>query len=224
MLVLKYEKTGAMRFISHIDILRHFVRILRRANINVEFSKGFNPHMLIYFSPPLSLGVGSVAEYVTVETIGITADEFIKRYNDAAPKGLQASAVFEVAKDPKLQGVVCCADYVLPFSFDGIKIDNDYTITYDKQGEQKTEVVGDKIYGVWVKDNKTIVRLASGNINLRADRVATQFANDFNKEVVISDIVKTAQFIKVGNELVEADEYIRGKNEKVDGQDEKIID
>lgn len=209
MLVLKYEKLGAMRFISHIDILRHFTRILRRANVAVEFSKGFNPHMLIYFSPPLSLGVGSQAEYVTVQTIGIEKDEFLSRYNAFAPKDLKASKVFEVEKDPKLQGVVHSADYVLPVLLKGINIDENYTITYDKKSEKITEVVGDKIYDIWEIDGKTAVRLASGNSNLRADRVAMQLAKDFDMTIEIADIVKTAQYVKVENNLVDVDDYLK---------------
>lgn len=208
MLVLKYEKMGAMRFISHIDILRHVTRILRRARVAVEFSKGFNPHMLLYFSPPLSLGVGSVAEYVTVDTKGIGKNEFFAHYNDFAPKDLKAIKVFEVEKDPKLQGVVQCADYVFPLSLDGITLDENYTITYAKKGIKTTEIVGDKIYGVWEQDGNTVVRLASGNNNLRADRLAMQFAKDFDKTIEITEIVKTAQYVKIGNKLVDVDDYL----------------
>ncbi|MDD4839640.1 MAG: TIGR03936 family radical SAM-associated protein [Clostridia bacterium] len=215
---MKYEKTGATRFISHIDILHHFSRIMRRANISVEFSNGFNPHMLIYFSPPLALGVGSVAEYVTTEAKNITAEEFISRFNVAAPDGLQASAVFELEKDPKLQGIVVCADYILPFSLDGIELGEHYTITYSKKGEEVTEDVGDKIFGIWEKNGQTFIRVASGNNNLRVDRVANQIAKDFNKELVIPKILKVAQYVKIENELIEVDEYLRGKNKNWDGK------
>ncbi len=66
MLTLKYCKAGSACFISHIDLLRHVSRILRRAGITVNYSQGFNPHALVYFSPPLGVGVSSVAEYLTI--------------------------------------------------------------------------------------------------------------------------------------------------------------
>ena len=75
MILLKFEKAEGFCFISHVDTLRHFQRIFRRADISVEYSKGFNPHMLIYFSSPLPLGLASKAEYVCVAT-DMKAEEF----------------------------------------------------------------------------------------------------------------------------------------------------
>ena len=76
MITLKYRKSGNAVFISHIDTLRGMVRAIRRAEINMAYSKGFNPHMLLFFSPPLALGVNSEAEYVTADCTGMTAEEF----------------------------------------------------------------------------------------------------------------------------------------------------
>lgn len=207
MIVIKYQKNGAARFISHIDILRHFARTLRRAQIPVEFSQGFNPHMLIYFSPPLSLGVSSDAEYASIDA-RIEKSEFLARYNEAAPAGLLANRAFTVPKDPKLQGVVNCADYVLPFSPQGIEIAPDYQIRYKSKDAEVCENISGKFLGIWERDGKTAVRLASGNVNLRADRFALQLARDFNKELDVTQIVKTAQYVKRGEELINVDEYL----------------
>lgn len=48
MITLKYRKSGNAVFISHIDTLRGMVRAIRRAEINMAYSKGFNPHMLLF--------------------------------------------------------------------------------------------------------------------------------------------------------------------------------
>jgi len=207
MLVIKYQKTGSARFISHIDILRHFARTLRRAQVPVEFSKGFNPHMLLYFSPPLALGMSSVAEYAAIAA-SMEKSEFLARYNAAAPAGLWADKVFEVAKDPKLQGIICCADYILPISPEGIKIGDKYEITYTSKNKLVVEEVGEKILGVWDEGGNTAVRLSSGAQNLRADRLAAQMARDFGKEIALPDIVKTAQYVKREDGLVDADDFL----------------
>ena len=52
MIVLRYTRLGTRRFLSHIDVLRDFGRIVRRADIPVGYSGGFNPHALLFFSPP----------------------------------------------------------------------------------------------------------------------------------------------------------------------------
>ena len=72
MIVLRYSRLGTRRFISHIDVLREFGRIVRRADIPVGYSGGFNPHALLFFAPPTPVGVGSVAEYAATK-VTITA-------------------------------------------------------------------------------------------------------------------------------------------------------
>lgn len=123
MIVLKYQKSGSSAFISHKDLLRHVSRILRRANIPVNFSQGFNPHSLIYFSPPLVLGVSSTAEYLSIDT-NLEASEVLKRYNDAVPKGLEASRVFTCEKNPNLQAIVVAGDYIFPTTQHNINAKN----------------------------------------------------------------------------------------------------
>ncbi len=64
---LKYSKTAAGRFISHLDMLRTFERIFRRAALPLAFSEGFNPHPKISFGSALAVGITSDAEYLDVE-------------------------------------------------------------------------------------------------------------------------------------------------------------
>ncbi|MBO4535357.1 MAG: DUF2344 domain-containing protein, partial [Clostridia bacterium] len=47
MITLKYCKKDAMRFVSHIDGMRNQMRAMRRTGLDVAFSQGFNPHMLL---------------------------------------------------------------------------------------------------------------------------------------------------------------------------------
>ena len=102
MILLKFKKTDNFCFISHIDTLRHFQRIFRRAGIDVRFSNGFNPHMLIYFSSPLPLGLASRAEYVTVCT-DMKAKDFLPLYKKNSPEGLMGIAAVDVDDNPNLQ-------------------------------------------------------------------------------------------------------------------------
>ena len=63
---IKFTKTGSMRFIGHLDVLRYFQKAMRRADINVSYSKGFSPHQLMSFTSPLGIGLSSDAEYLDV--------------------------------------------------------------------------------------------------------------------------------------------------------------
>ncbi len=62
-----FAKTGAARFFSHHDIMRHFERGFKRAGIRVHHSKGFNPRPRMVFPHPLPLGVSSICEEIEVE-------------------------------------------------------------------------------------------------------------------------------------------------------------
>ena len=64
MIAIKYAKRYPLSMISQSDMLNVIKRILTRAGVKVEYSAGFNPHMLLYFSPALSLGIESECEYV----------------------------------------------------------------------------------------------------------------------------------------------------------------
>ncbi|MDJ0305157.1 MULTISPECIES: TIGR03936 family radical SAM-associated protein [Dehalobacter] len=64
---LAYTKKGEARYIAHLDLTRMLDRALRRAQIEVAFSEGFNPHPKIAFGPPLPVGVEGEQEYVDIE-------------------------------------------------------------------------------------------------------------------------------------------------------------
>ena len=61
---IKFTKTGNMRFIGHLDILRYFQKLLRRAEVDVKYSEGFSPHPVMSFAQPLGLGDTSEGEYL----------------------------------------------------------------------------------------------------------------------------------------------------------------
>ena len=68
MILVKYSKLHGAEFISHLDTLRHLGKIIRRMGINVKYSQGFNPHLLIFMSSPIPLGMKSESEYCLIDT------------------------------------------------------------------------------------------------------------------------------------------------------------
>lgn len=71
---IKFTKTGALQYISHLDLHRTFSRLLVRRSVPVWYSEGFTPHPRLVFATPLSVGAESLCEYVDVFVNG-TADE-----------------------------------------------------------------------------------------------------------------------------------------------------
>ena len=69
----RFAKTGQMRFISHLDLMRLFYRALRRAQLPVTISKGFSPRPKISVIPALKLGEESDSLELAVKL-----DEWVK--------------------------------------------------------------------------------------------------------------------------------------------------
>ena len=64
---MRFTKTGSLKFIGHLDCMRFFQKAIRRAKLDVAYSQGFNPHQIMSFSSPLSVGLTSDGEYIDIE-------------------------------------------------------------------------------------------------------------------------------------------------------------
>lgn len=97
---VRYKKVGTARFVSHLDLVRTFSRALRRTDIKVYYSEGYNPHIKMTFLPPLSLGYESVCEAFDVKVLDETPDEIIKKLlSDTLPEELGIIDVYEPRDD-----------------------------------------------------------------------------------------------------------------------------
>ena len=57
-----YTKLGRMKFVSHLDMNRLMIRVIRKSGIPVWYTEGFNPHPYYSFALALSLGFESSCE------------------------------------------------------------------------------------------------------------------------------------------------------------------
>lgn len=89
-ILAKFTKQDRMKFLSHLELISVIERAFRRADIPLKFSQGFNPHPKISFAAPLSVGVSSESEYVTVELQDeMDILEFKDKVNMELPKGIK---------------------------------------------------------------------------------------------------------------------------------------
>jgi len=75
--LLKFSKTGLMRFVGHIDLINYFERIFLRSKLKPVFSEGFNPRPRMQFSGALTLGIESVCELLEFYTIYDYPENFL---------------------------------------------------------------------------------------------------------------------------------------------------
>jgi radical SAM-linked protein len=86
----RFCKTGDMRYISHLDLVRLFQRAVRRAGLPVALSQGYTPHYRISFNRALKLGVESDREIAIfrMERL-VSGQEFKERLNEKLPEGVK---------------------------------------------------------------------------------------------------------------------------------------
>lgn len=211
MLTVRFSKLSNMRFIPHVDFLRTITRTILRADINIKYSEGFNPHALLFLTSPMPIGIASRAEYMMIETEGNT-DNFVERFNSVAPEGLIAAKAFKTPINPKLTAKIVQADYTfftsaLDKKEEIEKITEGFTLTVTKKGETTVREVGDKIKKIEVIEGKILLRLDAGNSPLRADRLAENLNLQFGLDIKIPEIIKDEQYV-FEKGLISADEYL----------------
>lgn len=118
----KFEKKGDIAFISHRDLVNIMSRSLRRAGIDIKYSEGFNPHAKTAFSPALSLGIESRAEYMDVEMeedSSLSCEEFIERLNGNVPVGIRIVKAVKLEKSDSLSSLITHGEYRIEFVEEG---------------------------------------------------------------------------------------------------------
>lgn len=68
---LRYAKEGRVRALSHLETKKAIERAVRRAKLPVAYSQGFSPKPKMTFTPALSVGLESRAEYVDITLLGV---------------------------------------------------------------------------------------------------------------------------------------------------------
>ncbi len=61
---LLFAKVGKARMLGHLDLVRHFPRLLKRAGARLALTKGFHPKPHLVFGPALRLGALGMGEYL----------------------------------------------------------------------------------------------------------------------------------------------------------------
>jgi len=110
---IKFEKHGKIKYIGHLDLMRFFQKMFRRAGLDISYSKGFNPHPIMSFASPLGVGMESVGEYLDVE-VNSTLDpnEAIRVCNAASVDGVCLTEYVILPDDAKKSmALVSAADY-----------------------------------------------------------------------------------------------------------------
>lgn len=127
--LIKFTKESNIKFISHLDLMRTMRKIIRRAGLSINYSKGFNPHMALSLAQPLSVGVYSEGEYMDlILEAELDGKEIISRLNEKSAPGIkfiEAKRIINIENEKKLPQAMALIDacrYIIKIKYTNVSI------------------------------------------------------------------------------------------------------
>jgi len=117
---LRFGRGSAVRFISHLDTMRCWERVFRRAGVPLEYTQGFTPHPKLAVAAPLAVGFTGAAELMDIWLRKWTPPEAVMMMvRPELPQGFELSLAWEIpVRAPSLQSIVSSARYLCVAWFD----------------------------------------------------------------------------------------------------------
>lgn len=87
---IKFSKHGPVKFIGHLDVMRFFQKLLRRAELDMVYTEGFHPHQVMSFANPLGVGLESEGEYLDITlNSASSSSEIVRVLNECSVEGIE---------------------------------------------------------------------------------------------------------------------------------------
>ncbi|MCR5581393.1 MAG: TIGR03936 family radical SAM-associated protein [Pseudobutyrivibrio sp.] len=114
---IKFQKNGIMRYVGHLDLMRFFQKAVKRSNLPIRYSEGFNPHQIMSFASPLGVGLTSEGEYMDIDLKNyVEPAEAMDSLNKNMVEGLIISAINYLPDDAdKCMSAVTAASYIVTY-------------------------------------------------------------------------------------------------------------
>lgn len=105
---IRYSRSESVKYVSHLDFVRVFGRAMRRAQLPIAYSEGFNPHPLLTFALPLSVGYTSRCELLEIVlSEPVSTDIIAEKLNEVLPEGIRVDSVHEGRSHMKKLDIAC---------------------------------------------------------------------------------------------------------------------
>jgi radical SAM family uncharacterized protein/radical SAM-linked protein len=110
-----FGKVGDMALVGHLDLIRLFDRVVRRADLPISFTGGFHPNPRISLANALPLGVTSTGEIADFElTESIDVESFRSKLAAKLPVNIPIYKVESIdLKAPSASQLLEAAEYVI---------------------------------------------------------------------------------------------------------------
>ena len=116
-----FGKVGDMALVGHLDLIRLFDRVVRRADLPISFTGGFHPNPRISLASALPLGVTSTGEIADFElTESIDVESFRSKLAAKLPENIPIYKVEPIdLKAPSASQLLEAAEYVITVAWAG---------------------------------------------------------------------------------------------------------
>lgn len=204
---LWFKKDGLAVYISHLDMNRCMTRAVRRADIPLWYTEGFNPHPYMTFLMPLPLGQSGMKEPLDIRIEGeMSFGEIKKRLNSVMPEGIE---IVDVAKPEHKPNEIDAAEYEIDvwfensetakaFSAEAKNIIDGGILNAEKRSKKGIKTVNlcelVRSFEISADENKVFVKavLAAGNtVNLNAELLLNALLSALSAEETDRNIVRT---------------------------------
>ena len=221
---LRYGKAAMMKFLGHQDLIRLFHRMFRRTGIKLDYSKGFHPHPKLRFSPPLALGIESIAEYLDFDVINSNLDveNIFQALLEHLPGGIQPLELTEVSLNDspvsaKIQRVTYDVGCLNPLTADEImrKVEEFrqspcFEVSVLTKGKSRTRDLKEWVEELILSDRGFTMALRSGpSGSVHPLNAAAAILGLDRDEVKHMKIVKTSVLLKTSSDVKEGSIYGR---------------
>ncbi len=194
---MKFKKHGCMKFIGHLDIMRYFQKAIRRAEIDIAYSEGFSPHMIMSFAAPLGVGLTSEGEYVDLQVNSCKSSKgAVDALNSVMVDGMEVVSFKLLPENVKnAMSSVAAADYFVNWR-EGYAPENweekfikflqkDEMLIVKKTKRSEAEVdLKPMLYKAELRDGGIFMQVACGSVNnLKPELVMEAFAKDADLEL-----------------------------------------
>ena len=189
---IKFRKYGSLRFIGHLDVMRFFQKVMRRADIPIAFSGGYSPHMIMSFANPLGIGLTSDGEYFDIElTEAVNSQDAVRRMNEACVEGIEVLSIRRISDEKKLTGmtILAGADYLTSVrkgtfpddwkeKFTQFMAQPEIRILKQTKRSEKEVDIKPLIYAWELRGDAIYLKVAAGSVeNLKPDLVMEAFCH-----------------------------------------------
>ena len=194
---MKFKKHGCMKFIGHLDIMRYFQKAIRRADIDIAYSEGFSPHMIMSFAAPLGVGLTSEGEYVDLQVNSCASSKAaVDALNSVMVDGMEVVSFKFLPENVKnAMSSVAAADYFVKWR-EGYVPENweekfnaflqkEEMLIVKKTKRSEAEVdLKPMLYKTELRDGGIFMQVACGSVNnLKPELVMEAFAKDAGIEL-----------------------------------------